>query len=68
MSGRGKVLITSQILESPDQDEIKTGLIKSVGRIEYRVYLELPEDIKIDSLDISNKSICRIIGQYELDE
>lgn len=64
--GRGKILVTNQIATDIDRADINIGLIKAVGEICYRIYVILPEEIVKDSLGIADRSICRIIGMYEL--
>jgi hypothetical protein len=66
--GRGNILITNQYREEPGKEIIETGLIKAVGEITYRIYAALPEDIAIGSMELAGKSVCRIIGMYELSE
>lgn len=68
MPGEGNVLICNQRRTDPDRGEIQTGLIKAVGEINYRIYVALPQNITTGSLDLQKKSICRIIGMYELDD
>ncbi len=67
-SGEGKVLISNQRRANPDRGEIRTGLISAVGEINYRIYVALPQNITTGSMDLKKKSICRIIGMYELDD
>jgi len=64
--GEGTVLISNQSMVNPKQEEINTGLILSVGEINYRFYFSLPQQIKKDSIAIGGESLCRIIGMYEL--
>ena len=64
--GSGIVMVTSQSAKNTEKDEVSTGLIKAVGEIEYRLYVYLPFINQDDSLDISGKSICRLIGFYEI--
>jgi len=66
--GTGKILITNQGGLNPDQEEIKTGLIMAVGEINYRIYVDLPPIITTGRMDLKNKSVCRIIGLYKLDD
>jgi hypothetical protein len=68
MPGEGKILICNQKRYDPDLAEIETGLFKATGEINYRIYVDLPENITTGSLNLKNKSICRIIGLYELDD
>lgn len=67
VSGSANVLVSNQSMTNPGDDIIETGLIKAVKEISYRLYVELPADIKVDSLNIMDKSICRIIGNYEVE-
>jgi hypothetical protein len=66
--GEGKVLICNQKRTDPNQAEIETGLLTAVGEINYRIYVDLPDKITTGSLNLKNKSICRIIGMYEIDD
>lgn len=66
--GRGKVLVTNHSIKDPGREEIRIGLIKAVGEIMYRIYVALPEDIAEDSINIAGKSVCYIIGLYDLDD
>nr|MBN2276572.1 hypothetical protein [candidate division Zixibacteria bacterium] len=64
--GRGNVLVTNQSYVNPDAEELNTGLILAVSEINYRIYISLPDQIQAESLDIASRSICRIIGLYDL--
>jgi hypothetical protein len=66
--GVGKVLISNQRRANPDRGEIETGLISAVAEINYRIYIDLPQNITTGSMDLKNKSICRLIGMFELDD
>jgi hypothetical protein len=68
MSGRGNVLVTDQSSKDPGGEEIGTGLIKVVRETTYRIYVALPEDIVEDSINITDQSICRVIGLYDLED
>ncbi|MFH2035282.1 MAG: hypothetical protein ABIJ45_02675 [Candidatus Zixiibacteriota bacterium] len=46
---------------------IKTGMIQSDLYAEYRILFELPQASTVDSVSLINKSICNIIGEYEID-
>lgn len=63
----GKVLISNQKRIDPDNIEIETGLMSALGEINYRIYVALPKNITTGKLDLKNKSICRIIGMYDLE-
>jgi hypothetical protein len=66
--GNGNVLIIGHADVDPELQEIDAGLITAVGEIEYRIYVDLPPTISIDSVDIVDRSVCRLIGLYNLPE
>ena len=63
--GEGTVVITNRSIKDPDMKIIQTGLIKSYEQINYRLYIALPPEITVDSFDLKDRSLCRIIGLYE---
>jgi len=65
-SGDGSVLIIKRFLKNSNADELNTGLITAEREIEYRLFIEIPSKIKTDSISISDNSICRLIGLYDL--
>ncbi len=66
--GVGNLLITNQTLTDTAQVYFPAGIMSVDKKITYRIYIDLPEKLTQDSLDITDRSICHIIGQYELDE
>lgn len=64
MDGDNIVLVSRQNAPHPEKSEIQTGLIRSTGEIEYRLYVPIPFINTGDSLDISGKSFCRLIGLF----
>jgi hypothetical protein len=66
--GLGTVLVTNQSMVDPEMKDIPSGLLTTSGKINYRIYTDLPADLKKDSLSIGGKSICQIIGQYNRPE
>lgn len=66
--GNGNVLIIGHADVDPELQEIDAGLITAVGEIEYRIYVDLPPTITVDSADIVDRSVCRLIGLYNLPE
>ncbi|PKK82238.1 MAG: hypothetical protein CVT49_14790 [candidate division Zixibacteria bacterium HGW-Zixibacteria-1] len=66
VKGDGIILVSSQYARHPERNEIQTGLFKSAGEIEYRLFIPLLFINEGDSLDIGGKSVCRLIGLYEM--
>ena len=66
--GDGTVLITRRV--GPPGDEIKTlGKIFTVeAKTSYQILVGLPLRLDRDSLDLKGRSICRLEGQFNLDE
>jgi hypothetical protein len=67
-AGAGKVLVTNQSMPDPEQMRIKSGIITTEGKLNYRIYVQLPESIKKDSLNISGNSICQLVGRFNIDD
>ena len=61
-----RVLVTYQTALSSDSGRIDFGILSVPGEIGYRIYVELPEVTGKDSIGITGRSICRIIGLYEM--
>lgn len=66
--GDGNVLIIKRFFHDSSDAELNTGLITAVSEKEYRLFIEIPSKIKTDSISISQNSICRIIGLYDVPE
>ncbi len=66
--GDGTVLFARRV--GPKGDEIKTlGNVFSVeSKTSYRVLVGLPLRLDRDSLDLRGRSLCRLEGQFNLDE
>jgi hypothetical protein len=64
--GDGKVLITNQSVPDPEQKELQAGWILTQGSLTYRIAATLPQTIVRDSLNLAGRSICQIIGQFNL--
>ncbi|MEW5924983.1 MAG: hypothetical protein AB1746_13445 [Candidatus Zixiibacteriota bacterium] len=66
INGKKIVLISRQNAAHPEKSEIATGLITSTGEIEYRVYVPIPFINEGESLNVSGKSFCRLIGLFDI--
>ncbi|SYZ74723.1 hypothetical protein TRIP_C90351 [Candidatus Zixiibacteriota bacterium] len=63
-AGRGTMLITDQSMTDPEMEDIPSGLLTTSGKINFRIFAQLPADLKNDSLNLAGNSICQIVGQY----
>ena len=66
--GQGTVLVTNQSITDPEKMDIPSGLLTTSGKINFRIYAELPSQLRKDSLNLKGKSICQIVGQYNRPE
>ncbi|UCD17217.1 MAG: hypothetical protein JSV44_12320 [Candidatus Zixiibacteriota bacterium] len=68
IKGNGNILVANYIGPDSGQIFIAAKVISVDQTVKYRLYVELPSAIKQDSIDIEDKSICHIIGRYDLEE
>jgi len=66
IAGAGNLLIASYIHPDPEVLDTALRIFEFTPDLEYRLYIDLPVELEVDSLDIAGKSICFIVGQYEL--
>ncbi len=66
IAGAGNLLIASYVRPDPETIDTALHVIEVQPNLEYRIYTDLPVDLRIDSLDIAGKSLCFMVGQYEL--
>ena len=60
------VLVTSQTLIDTNRTYVTGYVISFDNKYTYRLYVELPSELQNDSLDIADKSVSRLTGQYDL--
>jgi len=66
--GQGNLLITNQDFYDTSRVYFPGDILSVDQKLTYRIFINLPAEIKPDSLDINGQSICKIIGLYELDD
>jgi hypothetical protein len=67
-AGKGNILVAHLKAPEPKRDEYNLGFMKAVAEIEYRIFAEIPSPIMAESLNIADKSICRLIGLFDLND
>ncbi|MBN2227570.1 MAG: hypothetical protein JW763_09410 [candidate division Zixibacteria bacterium] len=60
------VLITSHTLVDTGRTYIAGNVISFDDKYTYRLFVELPSELRTDSLNIADKSVGRLTGQYDL--
>jgi len=64
--GNGLVLITNQSRIDSGMVNVKSGWVTVDAQIRYQIAVQLPENLKKDSLDIAGNSTCLLVGKYDL--
>ncbi len=64
--GDGILLVTTQSQTDFSMLNLKSGWVTVDAQIKYRIAVELPSEVKADSLNITNRSVCQILGLYHL--
>lgn len=64
--GEGLLLVTTQSQTDSSMLNLKSGFVTVDAQIKYRIAVELPSDLQADSIDISNRSVCQLLGLYHL--
>jgi hypothetical protein len=64
--GSGNVLVTNQSMAVPGAKELMTEFLTVKERMTFRLAADIPGEIKKDSLNIKDQSICQIIGLFNL--
>ncbi|MCX6826685.1 MAG: hypothetical protein NTV06_05390 [candidate division Zixibacteria bacterium] len=65
-SGQGTIMITEQILSDQAQGTLSAEIFKIEPEINYRIAVSLPEKVSRDSLNINGRSLCQLIGRFNL--
>lgn len=67
-TGRGTVMIVER--QGPTESEIKIfrNIFSVNEKLSYKFIFDLPFELNVDSIPLAGKSICRLIGRYELEE
>ncbi len=65
LPGFGNILVLERTITNKNKKEINTGLIAAVNEIEYRIYANLPEEIRIDSLSLKDQAVCLLMDKFE---
>lgn len=66
IAGAGNLLVASYLRPDPETVDTTMHIVEVRPDLKYRIYTDLPVDLKNDSLDIAGKSLCFLVGQYEV--